>query len=140
MFFVNLLINAVVNIACGALNAWGGYKFIEARRFIMPFVLAVYVSIKSHVWLLGFVVLPAMGTLTLGYFSDKNWGRALWVFVQALALTAGVTILGHLNWLIVIPYLIGAGVLGGVYKNWQQLIGDAAVGVYLSLFIWGIHG
>jgi len=85
-------------------------------------------------------VLPAIGTLCLGYFNGKNWGRALWLFVQAIALSTGLLIFHHLMWWIFIPYIIGAGILGGMYKNWPQVIGDAITGVYLSLFIWGIHG
>ena len=135
MIFIKIL----VDIICGALNSWGGYDFLAARRFIMPVVLGVCSSIVCGVWWVGILCLPACGTLCLGYFSGQNWGRALWLFVQAIALSAGLLLTGHLVWYLFFVYIIIAGVLGGIYKNWKQPIGDLITGIYLSLFIWGIR-
>lgn len=130
-----IFIKIIVDLICGALNAWGGYSWHNARRFIMPSVISVMVSFQTHTWYTGFMVLPVMGTLCLGYFSGKNWGRALWLFLQAVVIGLGLTITGHISWVYYIPYIIGAGILGGIYKNWNQIIGDFITGTYLGFVI-----
>jgi hypothetical protein len=104
----------------------------------MPVILGVISSISCHSWWVGVLCLPACGTLCLGYFSGENWGRALWLFVQAIALGLGLTLFHFLSWWLFIPYCVLSGVLGGIYKNWYQPVGDFITGFYLSLFIWGI--
>ncbi len=93
------------------------------------------VSLTTHIWWTGIFVLPVIGTLCLGYFSGNNWGRALWLFIQAVVIGLGCLLTGHLNWYFYIPYIIGAGVLGGLYKNWKQYIGDFIAGSYLGLIV-----
>lgn len=44
------LLKFVLDAACGALNALGGFCFLPARRFIMPSVIAVTAVLASHVW------------------------------------------------------------------------------------------
>lgn len=130
-----ILEKIIVILACGALNSWGGFSWHDARRFIMPVVLAVTASFLTHIWWSGFLVLPVIGTLCLGYFSDKNWGRGLWLFLQAVMIGLGLTITGHIYWFIYVPYVIGAGILGGIYKNWWQPLGDFITGCYLGLIV-----
>lgn len=130
-----IFIEIISDILAGVLDALGGWHWLFARRFIMPFVLGVVISIVSHTWWLGLTVLPVMGTLTLGYFSGKNWGRGLWLFLQAVVIGLGCFLLHHLAWYFYIPYIVGAGVLGGIYKNWQQKIGDLITGGYLGLIV-----
>lgn len=134
-----LFLKLASDLVCGVLNALGGKHWLFCRRYIMPFVIALCVSIVSHVWWLGITCLPVCGTLTLGYFSGENWGRALWLFLQAFVLSLGCLLFHHLGWWYWLPFIIGSGVLGGIYKNWPQLLGDAVTGFYLSLFIWFIH-
>lgn len=129
-----------IDFICGALFAWGGYDFLAARRFIFPVVIGITISLTSTIWWLGLFSLPACGTLCIGYAGKPNWWRAAWVFIQAIALSSAVMFTHHLAWYIYIPYIVGAGILGGIYKNWQQIAGDFVVGFYLSLFLWGIHG
>ena len=133
------LVNLISDLLCGALFSLGGYHWIWMRRFILPAVLGGTVGVITHNWYCVLLPLPAMGTLCLGYFSGNNWGRALWVYVQAISLSVGLMIFGHLAWWIYIPYVLGAGILGGFYKNWQQLIGDSIVGCYLASFIFFVR-
>lgn len=134
-----LIIKILVDLICGALNSWGGFSWHNARRFIMPVVIGIAVSFITHIWWTGIMVLPVMGTLCLGYFGGKNWGRALWLFLQAVVIGLGLTLTGHLAWYVYIPYIIGAGVLGGFYKNWQQVWGDMVAGTYLGSIVYFIH-
>ncbi len=130
-----IFIKIIIDICCGALDAWGGYSWHNARRFIMPCLIAISVSTITGVWWLGLTVLPVMGTLCLGYFSGQNWGRALWLFTQAMVISLPLLVLSHLQWYWFVPYVIGAGLLGGLYKNWKQVYGDFITGCWLGLIV-----
>ncbi len=134
-----IFIKIIADLGYGVLNALGGYHWIWARRFIMPFLIGLMVSLQTQIWWCGILVLPSMGTLCLGYFSGHNWGRALWLFVQSVSLSLGLLLFGHLYWYFFVPYIIGAGILGGLYKNWKQEIGDFITGCYLGIIILLIH-
>lgn len=134
----------IVDILCGVLNAIGGYCWHNARRYIMPVLLGGEVGLiawqnKKKDWWAGLLVIPVIGTLCLGYFSGANWGRGLWLFLQAFVIGIGLTITGHLLFYIFIPYAIGAGILGGIYKNWQQILGDFIAGTYLGLIVFFVR-
>ena len=134
----------IVDLLCGVLNAIGGYCWHNARRYIMPILLGGEAGLiiwekKKKDWWAGLLILPVIGTLCLGYFSGKNWGRGLWLFLQTLVIGLGLTITGHIFWFIYIPYIVLAGVLGGIYKNWNQILGDAIAGVYLGSILFFIH-
>jgi hypothetical protein len=134
-----LLIKLIIDGVCGTLNALGGWHILFMRRYIMPCVIGVAVSYFSHTWWLGLCCLPAMGTLSLGYFGGKNSGRGLWLFLQAIALSSGCFFLHHLAWYAYVPYIIISGLLGGIYKNWMQIFGDLIAGIYLASFIFFIY-
>lgn len=128
-----------VSLLCGILDAWGGHNFLPARRFIMPVMLGVSISIVCNVWWLGFVVLPVIGTLCLGYFDPGNAGRALWLFLQAVNIGLGLVFTGHLAWYWFLGYIVIAGILGGIYKNWKQIIGDIVTGSWLGAVIFFVR-
>ena len=128
-----------IQVCCGALNAWGGYSWHNARRFLMPSLLCVSICIILHSWWLGVLVLPAMGTLCLGYGKDGNFGRALWIGMQCVALGLGLVLFQHLLWWLFLPYVLLGCVLGGLYKNWQQVIGDVITGCYMGLIVFLVH-
>lgn len=134
-----MILKTIVDIICGTLNSLGGYHWLYMRRFIMPVVIGLEIDILTHIWWLGIVVLLSMGTLCLGYFSGDNWGRALWLFVQAVAISIGLLLFGHLSFYLFVPYIIGAGILGGIYKNWFEPVGDFITGCYLGSIIFLIH-
>lgn len=136
---MHVVIEIVTDILCGISNSIGGYSQHNFRRFIMPILLALSVFFITNIWWCGLLVLPVIGTLCLKYFSDKNWGRALWVFLQAVVIGLGLTITGHVSWVIYIPYIIGAGILGGIYKNWWQPLGDFIVGLYIGLIVFFVR-
>ena len=139
-------IKILVDLLCGVLNAIGGYSWHNARRYIMPVLLAGEAGViawekKKSDWWAGLLVLPVIGTLVLGYknFGTGNLSRALWLFLQAVVIGLGLTLTGHLSWFIYLPYIIGAGILGGLYRNWQQVLGDMVAGTYLGSVVYCIH-
>jgi len=130
-----IFIEIISCLLCGILDALGGWRFIWMRRFIMPSVIGVTVSLVTHVWWCGLLTLPVMGTLCLGYFSGQNWGRGLWLFTQAVVISIGLTITGHMAWYYFLGYTVIAGFLGGIYKNWQQNVGDFVTGCWLGTVV-----
>lgn len=143
---MNIFIEIFIVIGCGALNSWGGYSWHNARRFLMPILLAGEASFiawqkNQKNWWVGLMVLPVIGTLCLGYPSGKNWGRALWLFLQAVLIGLGLTITHHLlgTWFTFSMYAVLAGVLGGLYKNWWQPLGDFVAGCYLGSIMFFVH-
>ncbi len=135
IIFIKFFLDAI----CGALNAWGGYSWHNARRFIMPCVIALGISLASGVWWLGLTSLPVMGTLCLGYFGGKFWGRGLWLALQAAVLGLGPLVLGHLAWWLYAPYLVGALLLAGFLYNLEQIVGDLIFGAWLGAVILAVH-
>lgn len=132
-------IKIAIDLACGALNALGGWHILWMRRYMMPILMGASISFTTHIWWIGFTCLPAIGTLSLGYSKDGNAGRGLWLFIQAVSLSLGCLLLGHFYWFLFVPYIVGAGILGGIYKNWPQIVGDAITGTYLGAFIFFVR-
>lgn len=134
-----ILMKIGVILLSGILNFIGGWKWHNARRFIMPLLLAVSASLCLHIWWIGLMVLPCIGTLILGYkrFGQGNFSRAMWLFVQFSVCGLGLFLTGHLAWYFYIPYCILGGVLGGTLVNVWQPIGDFIEGACLgSILLW----
>lgn len=132
----------LICISCGCLNAWGGYSFLTARRYIMVSVMAISVSYFSHIWWLGLILLPDMGLETLGYknFGKGNFARALWLMVQSAALGIGLVLTAHLNVIIYAIWCIGAAVICGILNNRiKQIPGDIIFGIWLGSIIFFIN-
>lgn len=125
----------MIDLACGACDAIGGWHILWIRRFLMPVLIGVSCAYITHTWWVVFLPLPAMGTLSLGYSKDGNFGRALWIGLQCFVLGLGLVLVHHLAWWLYAPYIIVGCVLGGLYRNWQQIIGDLLTGSYLGLII-----
>lgn len=135
-------IKLIAIAVCGGLFSLGGFSFLAARRFIMPFILAIMVSTATNTWWTGLMVLPVIVTLSLGYknFGQHNFARALWLMVQAVVIGIGLTLTGHLNWFLFIPYCITAAVLAGILNNrLPQIFGDLIFGGILASVLLLIH-
>ena len=105
----------------------------------MPILLAVNASIFVHTWWVGLMLLPACGTLCIGYSKDGNFGRALWIGLQCFVLGLGLLLTHHLSWLFFVPYILLGCVLGGFYRNWFQPIGDAITGCWMGCIVFLVH-
>lgn len=128
-----------IMMVCGILFSLGGYHWLFCRRFIMPSLLALTFGFLTHSYLCGVYVLPVIGTLCLGYFGSRFWGRGLWLGLQAIVIGVGVTISGHLSWWIYLPYCLGAVVLAGSLYDLEQIIGDLIFGCWLATMIFLLH-
>ena len=84
----------------------------------MPSLLASSCLWFAHSWF-ALTIILSMGTLVLGYkdFGEGNFARAVWLGIQALVIALRLTITGHIDWFIYIPYIIGAAVLAGILNN-----------------------
>jgi hypothetical protein len=130
-----------IALLCGVLDALGGFCFLPARRFIMPTVLCVTTSILLHIWWIGFLILPVIGTLVLGYkdFGSGNFSRGMWLFVQYFLVGIGLCLTRHLAWYFFAPYCVLGGILGGsLVRVWQPL-GDLIEGSFLGTILFLIH-
>jgi len=135
MIFFQLFIQA----CCGACDAIGGWHILWMRRYLMPSIIGVACAIITHTWWVVFLPLPTMGTLCIGYSKDGNFGRALWIGLQCLVLGLGLFLFHHLYWFLYLPYIVIGCVLGGLYRNWQQIFGDIVTGCYLGIIVFLIH-
>ena len=130
-----IVLKLVVDLCCGACDALGGWHILWMRRFLMPSIIGVAFAFATHTWWVVFLPLPAMGTLCIGYGKDGNFGRALWIGLQCVILGLGVTITGHLAWWLYAPYIVLGCVLGGLYRNWNQILGDIVTGCWLGIIV-----
>lgn len=134
-----LMIKIISDIICGVLNFIGGYCWHNARRFIMPCVVALTVSYVSRVWWLGIGILPVMGTLCIGYFGGRFIGRGLWLALQAFVFGIVCFFTNHLYWYFYLPYVLGAFFLGGSLFDIEEVIGDLIFGCWLGSIVFIIH-
>jgi len=135
--FASIVIILVVMFVGGLLDAIGGWHIIQMRRYAMPALLSIGVGTLNYIfnpvwvsWLICIAIWPMMGTLTLKYMSGDNFGRAEWLFLQAVTGGIFLTLISlffhcHiLAWWLFIIYSIIAGIGGGTYKNVNQFKGD----------------
>lgn len=130
-----IFIKIITDIICAALNSLGGHGFLWMRRYVMPVIIGVSLSIIIHIWWVGLMVLPVMGTLCLGYFGKGFWGRGSWLALQALIIGLGLFLTNHLSWYFYIPYVLVSLLLGGFLYDLEQIIGDIIFGVGLSSIV-----
>lgn len=134
-----LILKLLSDLVCGGLNALGGWRILWMRRYLMPVVIAVTLSIVSHTWWLGLTILPVMGTLCLGYFGSGFFGRGLWLLLQASVIGIGATLSAHLPVFYYFLYILGAGILGGTLYNLEQFIADFIFGCWLGTVVFLVH-
>lgn len=140
---MEMIIKIIIPLVCAGLNAWGGYSWHNARRFIMPVIIGAAVSYFSHCWWLGLTVLPVIGVLTVGYgeksilykyLSDAG-ARGTWMFLVAMVIGFGATITGHLSWFFYIPYCVVSVIIGVTLRNINQIVGDLIFGALFATVI-----
>ena len=133
-----LILKILISASAGILNALGGDDVLFCRRYIMPVVIAIGVSIQSE-WWAGFTVLPVMGTLCIGYKGGKWLVRGAWMAMQAVVIGLGCLLTHHLAWYFYAPYIGIAFLLGATLYDVEQLISDFLFGVFLSTIIFLVH-
>jgi hypothetical protein len=130
-----ILMKIVIMLICGALFFWGGYSWHNARRFIMPLVLAIFCAIYTQCWLELTMFFSAI-FLSLGYginsplrhIFGNGWGRGVWGILVGLALSLSLLLTGHLAWYFFLGYLTLSFTLENALKNLPQSLGDPIIG------------
>lgn len=138
-----ITIKLVIMAICGGLNVWGGYSWHNARRFIMPLVISLTVSLATHTWWVGLPCLLAIAPLCTGYgeksffwkYFNDAWGRFLWASIVSLSFCLGLIVTNHLALYIALIYIIGNGILQMTLRKYNQLLTDALFGVSFCSFI-----
>lgn len=142
-----MIVSLFAMALCSALNWVGGAYWHNARRYIMPVVLGAAFSIVTHVWWLGFTVLPSMGALTIGYgvnsplrhiFGDA-WARFVWMILVSIGICLGAVIAGHLIWWIAGLYMLTNATLGMTLRNIDQTFGDSIFGAAFASVLFFLH-
>lgn len=130
-------------LCCGGLNLLGGLAYHNSRRFIMPILIAIIVSINVHIWWIGATCLLASPCLCIGYgeksflwkYFNDFWGRFIWMVLVSLGFTLGLMVLHHLAVWIGIVYIIGNGILGSTLRKINEIISESLFGITLASFI-----
>lgn len=139
-------IKLAVIAVCAALFWLGGYRFLAARRFIMPTILSLTCLVALHT-LLALTMLSTIGVFCLGYgeksplrhIFGNGWGRGVWGLLAGTCLSLGLFLTGHLFWWIFLPYLALNFTLENALKNIPQWLGDPLIGLGFSSIVIFIH-
>jgi hypothetical protein len=140
------MIQAITIIASGCLFAWGGYNFLLARRLFMPIVISAALLFLTHsLWSLA--AITAYGCLCLGYGDNSpfrhifgnGWGRGVWGFLVAFALSLAMFITGHLPWYLFLIYAGLGFTLENALKDIPQIVGDFIIGAGFGSIVLFIH-
>lgn len=143
---MEIAIKILLSLTCSALFWWGGHSFKVARRFIMPFILALGCYLYTGtIWCIS--QFTAMASFSLGYGVDSvfkhifgnGWGRSVWGLLGALALSLGLFVAGHLSLIHFLAYLAVNFVLENALKDINQKIGDPIIGLGFSSIIFIVH-
>lgn len=136
----------VVAGICATLFWFGGYAWHNARRFIMPALLAISLFYISHTPF-AFGSLLAIASLCLGY-GDKSplrhifgngWGRGVWGLLSAIGFSLSLFVTGHIFLLFFLSYLILNFTLENALKNIPQWLGDPIIGLGFSCIVFLVH-
>lgn len=136
----------LVLILTSSLFWYGGFKWHDARRFIMPVILSLSCVWFVHSWW-ALTMLSSIGFLTLGYgvksplrhcFGD-GWGRGIWGLLAALGFSLGLFLTHHISWFFFVPYLALNFTLENALKKVNQLIGDPIIGTGFGLIVFLVH-
>lgn len=130
-----IIIKLFIALLCSFLFWLGGFSFLSARRFIMPFVLMIAAFWLTHSWIC-FSLTTAMGFLCLGYGDNSplrhcfgnGWGRGVWGLLVAIALSLGLFLFGFISPIFFAFYLILNFTFENALKDINQKIGDPIIG------------
>lgn len=133
-------------LICAGLFSYGGFSWHNARRFLMPLILTITCSMAVHAFW-GLTMLLSIVFLCIGY-GDKSafrhifgngWGRGVWGFLVALALSLGLFLTGHIAWYFFAGYLALNFTLENALKNINQVVGDLIIGAGFASIIFLIY-
>ena len=134
-----MLVQLIVLSSCAICKLIGELWWHNAQRFIMPVIIAVGVSLVSHVWWLGLTCLPMIAPLCLGYDDYGKWSdgfnRAMWLGMILVTAGLGCAIAGYILWFSYIPWCILGFVWGGISRAWNNKIVAPITGLLIGSLI-----
>lgn len=136
------LLNPSLEAIGAVLKLVGEKWWHNAQRFILPPIYSAAVSFESGCLWLGLTTLPMIAPLCLGYkdYGPSNgFDRGAWLFMICVAAGLAPVLLGYLSWFFFVPWCIGAGIMGGVMRNMNNVIAAPISGAYIMLPIWFIQ-
>ena len=141
-----MILKIIVMILSGILFSLGGYNWHNARRFILPTLLAISAWLLSHsLWSLS--LLSCCGSFCLGYgensplkhcFGD-GWGRGVWGLLSGLSLSLALFLTHHISLFYFLAYLVLNFTLENSLKKVNQIVGDFIIGMGFGLLVLLIH-
>lgn len=135
-------IKIAVIILCAACKIIGELWYHNAQRFIMPLILAIGICIVLHSFWLGFLVLPMIAPLLMGYSvygPSDGFDRAVWLLLICLVEGLGLSVLHHISWFIYVPWVVVAAAWGGVTRSWWNVIIAPISGLIIGAIIFMVH-
>ena len=137
------MIKLLIVLICSALFWVGGKWNHNAKRFVMPFILAISALFITHFDWWTLTMLSTMGIFCLGYGEDSplhhifgnGWGRGVWGLLAGLTLSTGLFFSGHLHLYFYLPYLALSFTLENVLKDLNQNLGDPLIGAGFGLIL-----
>ena len=120
-----MLIQLIVLSSCIVCKLVGELWWHNAQRFFLPVILAIGICLVLHSWWLGFLVLPMIAPLCMGYSTygkSDGFDRAVWLMLICMAAGLGLFLLHHLVWYFYFPWCILAAVWGGVTRMWLNIV------------------
>lgn len=133
-----LIVKLIVLASCAICKLVGELWNHNFQRFLMPVILLIGVSIITHIWWAGFLVLPMIAPLCMGYSTygkSDGFDRAVWLMFIVLAEGLGLTMDGHISWFLFIPWVILSAVWGGVTRQWWNVIIAPISGLIIGALI-----
>jgi hypothetical protein len=137
-----LIVQLIVLSSCAVLKLISELFWHDGQRFVMPLVLAIGICIVLHSLWLGFLVLPMIAPLCMGYKdygSSDGFARAVWLLLICVAAGLGLALTGHLSCWLYVPYCILGAVWGGVTRAWLNLIIAPFSGALIGSIIFLVH-
>ena len=137
-----LIVKITVVSLCAICKVIGELWQHNLQRFVMPLILAIGICIVLHSFWIGFLVLPMIAPLCMGYSvygKSDGFDRAVWLLIICLAEGIGLAVLHHLSWFIFIPWVIIAAVWGGVTRLWWNVIIAPISGALIGAIIFFVR-
>ena len=137
-----LIVKLIVLGSCAVCKLIGELWQHNLQRFVMPVILAIGICIILHSFWLGFLDLPMIGALCMGYKdygSSDGFARAMWLFLVCVGAGLGLFLTGHLAWYFYFPYCILGAVWGGVSRKWWNVIIAPISGALIGSIIFLVH-
>ena len=128
-----MIIKLLLILLSSFLNWAGGYHWLWARRFIMPFAIALFIAIKINIWWLFLACgVPMVICLSL---HDQN--RGVWCVLTALGVSFALLVTGHIHWYFWVIYCALNYLIGAILNKNKagQLIEDIVEGAGFASLI-----